>query len=171
MTQPVTADQLRNLTDRAARGPLTADEQQRLREGIAQLEALQQIARGYCPDCGRGDAAPTVTDWEQQKQRADHAETELAGVRTLRDRWVKAGPPPLGTPTSRWWDRRLAELGAALRPEEQPGPAAAQDHLAQDGVHTPGCDCGHDGMGVSWHADECPWRRSVVDCPGRPTPG
>ncbi|MDX3637844.1 hypothetical protein PV728_48270, partial [Streptomyces europaeiscabiei] len=32
----------------------------------------------------------------------------------LRDRWVKAGPPPLGTSISRWWDRRLVELAAAL---------------------------------------------------------
>ena len=42
------------------------------------LTALRQIARGYCPECGRGDAAPTVADWEQQKQRADHAEAKVA---------------------------------------------------------------------------------------------
>lgn len=42
------------------------------------LATLRQVARGYCPDCGRGDAAPTVTDWEQQKQRADEAEGRLA---------------------------------------------------------------------------------------------
>lgn len=113
----VTVDQLYNLTDRAAHG-LTPDEQQRLRDGINQLEALQQIARGYCPNCGRGDAAPTVEHWEQQKQRADRAETELADVRALRDRWVKAGPPPLGTSVSRWWDKRLVELHAALNPKE-----------------------------------------------------
>lgn len=35
--------------------------------------------------------------------------------------------------------------------------------LAESGVNTPGCDCGHDGMGVSWHGDDCPWRRSVLD--------
>lgn len=56
---------------------------------------------------------------------------------------------------------------------EQPGPLtrAEEARLAQDGVDTPGCNCGHDGMGVSWHGDDCLWRRSVVDCPGRPTPG
>jgi hypothetical protein len=32
---------------------------------------------GYCPACGRGDAAPTADDWEQQRQRADRAEAEL----------------------------------------------------------------------------------------------
>lgn len=56
---------------------------------------------------------------------------------------------------------------------EQPGPLtpAEEARLAQAGVHTPGCDCGHDGMGVSWHADGCLWRRGVVDCPGRELPG
>jgi hypothetical protein len=42
-----------------------------------QLAALRQVARGYCPACGRGDAAPTVEDWEQQKQRADQVEELL----------------------------------------------------------------------------------------------
>lgn len=28
--------------------------------------------------------------------------------------------------------------------------------MAQSGVATPGCSCGHDGMGVSWHASTCP---------------
>lgn len=43
----------------------------------AELAALRAVARGYCPACGRGDAAPSVTDWEQQKQRADQAEELL----------------------------------------------------------------------------------------------
>ena len=42
------------------------------------LAALRQVARGYCPECGRGDAAPTVADWEQQKQRANRAEAKIA---------------------------------------------------------------------------------------------
>lgn len=152
-----------------------------------QLAALRQVARVYCPHCGRGDAAPTVTDWEQQKQRADQAEKErgeweatayrhakhwrtaaatvtrvhealasfdgrgviaighvnldvptagevldavrhaldpaatqatdtetTARVIDLYERWVKAGPPPLGVPLARWWDARLAQLHAAL---------------------------------------------------------
>lgn len=94
--------------------PIPVAEHQQL---VTDLAALRAVARGYCPDCGRGDAAPTVTDWEQQKQRADRAETALAGVRALRDRWVKAGPPPLGVPMSRWWDKRLVELHAALNPK------------------------------------------------------
>jgi hypothetical protein len=27
---------------------------------------------------------------------------------------------------------------------------------AQSGVATPGCNCGHTGMGVAWHVTECP---------------
>ena len=46
----------------------------------------------------------------------DQLYDDLDRVRELADRWVKAGPPPLGTPTARWWDRRLAELHAAIRP-------------------------------------------------------
>lgn len=46
----------------------------------AELAALRAVARGYCPACGRGDAAPTLADWEQQKQRADQAETALTAA-------------------------------------------------------------------------------------------
>lgn len=49
-----------------------------LRPELDALVALRQVARGYCPACGRGDAAPTVEDWEQQRQRADEAEGRLA---------------------------------------------------------------------------------------------
>lgn len=37
-------------------------------------------------------------------------------VRALADRWVKAGPPPLGVSLARWWDMRLVELHKALLP-------------------------------------------------------
>jgi hypothetical protein len=30
--------------------------------------------------------------------------------------------------------------------------------LAQSGVDTPGCDCGHDGMGLRWHDTACAWK-------------
>ncbi|NUS82993.1 MAG: hypothetical protein HOY75_09615 [Streptomyces sp.] len=41
------------------------------------------------------------------------------GVVALYERWVKAGPPPLGTSIARWWDKRLAEPHAAVLPPEQ----------------------------------------------------
>ncbi|NUS86339.1 MAG: hypothetical protein HOY75_27360 [Streptomyces sp.] len=45
--------------------------------------------------------------WRDEKQR-------VAAVTALRERWVQAGPPPLGTSINREWDKRLAELDAAL---------------------------------------------------------
>jgi hypothetical protein len=42
-------------------------------------------------------------------------------VTALYERWVKAGPPPLGALLARWWDMRLAELRQAINPPaEQP---------------------------------------------------
>lgn len=171
--------------------PVLLSEYQKL---TAELAALRAVARGYCPACGRGDAAPSVADWEQQKQRADQveellriahdtsnkseaararaaaalarvrdaaalhrkglistaelhavigpattateaetttrvfaalhqsAEQDVSRVIALYERWVKAGPPPLGTPIARWRDARLAELHDAILP-----PDAAPD--------------------------------------------
>lgn len=44
------------------------------------------------------------------------AEQDVTRVTDLYERWVKAGPPPLGVSVSRWWDARLAELHDAIRP-------------------------------------------------------
>lgn len=52
-----------------------------------ELAALRAVARGYCPACGRGDAAPGVDDWEQQRQRADSAEAALVRVQALADEY------------------------------------------------------------------------------------
>lgn len=55
--------------------------------------------------------------------RAMHqsAEEDVSRVITLYEHWVKAGPPPLGTSLSRWWDARLVELhDAILPPTDQP---------------------------------------------------
>lgn len=41
-----------------------------------ELAALRAVARGYCPACGRGDAAPTVEDW--QRERDEHGRLEIA---------------------------------------------------------------------------------------------
>ncbi|GAQ64081.1 hypothetical protein [Streptomyces scabiei] len=46
--------------------------------------------------------------------RATDAQSDMQRVTALRDRWVHAGPPPLGTSISRWWDKRLVELNTAL---------------------------------------------------------
>lgn len=53
---------------------LTSDQYDELCD---QLDALRQVARGYCPECGRGDASPTTAQWYAERQRADHAEGQL----------------------------------------------------------------------------------------------
>ena len=55
----------------------------RVRDLEAELAALRVVSRGYCPSCGRGDAAPTVEHWERERQRADKAEAALERVRRL----------------------------------------------------------------------------------------
>jgi len=42
------------------------------------------------------------------------AEQDVSRVIALYEQWVQSGPPPLGTSISRWWDKRLAEMRAAL---------------------------------------------------------
>ena len=59
-----------------------------------------------------------VTDAGEFLARAETAEVALTRVHALADRRTQAGPPPLGTSVSRWWDTRLTELRAALN---QPG--------------------------------------------------
>lgn len=177
MTEPTIA-QLYNLTDRAATG-LTADEQQRLRDGIDRLAAPdtkepmtdtpahgctidgqpampilvaeynQLVTRAVAAEAGlertrtdlgrRADTAPApdglavigpppgISPHEARQMRdellAATRPAEPAGLRDrladLHARWIKAGPPPLGTSINRWWDKRLVELGAALNSKEQ----------------------------------------------------
>lgn len=50
---------------------------------------------------------------------AREAEAGVTRVIALYEQWVKAGPPPLGTPVTRWWDARLVELHDAIQPADQ----------------------------------------------------
>ena len=45
-------------------------------------------------------------------------------VNALYEQWLTAGPPPLGTPIARWWDRHLVELREAILDDQA---AAAAD--------------------------------------------
>lgn len=51
--------------------------------------------------------------------RAAHADVQR--VTDLYERWCAAGPPPLGTSLSRWWDARLVELRKAILPATPTG--------------------------------------------------
>lgn len=65
------------------------------------------------------------------------AEQDVSRVIDLYERWVKAGPPPLGTSVSRWWDAHLVELHDAICPPdgtERSDPTATEP---RNGNHTP----------------------------------
>jgi hypothetical protein len=65
-----------------------------------------------------GPAPTQATDTEKTARvfAALHrsAEADVTRVIDLYERWVKAGPPPLGASLARWWDMRLAELHTAI---------------------------------------------------------
>lgn len=44
---------------------------------VAEAHAEVVAQPGYCPHCGRGDCAPTADAYEQQRQRAERAETAI----------------------------------------------------------------------------------------------
>ncbi|MCG0069708.1 hypothetical protein L0F81_41765 [Streptomyces tricolor] len=62
------------MTDRRTASTITDTELDQL---YAELTALREVARGYCPACGRGDASPTAQQWEDQRKRANQAEELL----------------------------------------------------------------------------------------------
>jgi hypothetical protein len=70
------------------------------------------------------EAGPSCSPGAEETEPNNPAATEATGLRTrvtaLYEQWVKAGPPPLGTPMARWWDRRLVEFRAEINgPTEQ----------------------------------------------------
>ena len=76
----------------------------------------------------REEPGPAATEATQTETTArvfaglhHSAEQDVTRVINLYEAWVKAGPPPLGVPLSRWWDQHLVELHQAiLPPAEQP---------------------------------------------------
>ena len=67
------------------------------------------------------EAGPAATEANELEKTARvlaalhrSAEQNVTRVIALYERWVKAGPPPIGQSISRWWDARLAELHTAL---------------------------------------------------------
>ncbi|SDM47085.1 hypothetical protein SAMN04487981_101627 [Streptomyces sp. cf386] len=89
----------------------------------ARAEAASRVGTQYLAAAERYEAA-----WRNARARAAVLSNELtrrapltgqyaaalARVHALYEQWVKAGPPPLGTSVSRWWDARLVELRAAV---------------------------------------------------------
>ena len=79
---------------------------------ISALETVVSNAERRALGAGEGLVVPRVTD--------------------LYERWVKAGPPPLGTPMARWWDRRLVELHEAIRPTRHDDGPTVREAAADD---------------------------------------
>lgn len=130
------------MTQRIPLDHLTSDQYDELCD---QLAALQAVARGYCPDCGRGDAGPTAEDWEQQRKRADRAEAALALVRSLVDECEARG-------VSSGYPLTVTRLRDAL---DQPGPATAGHRYLSTGC---------------WHGDHA-YCQSMTGLNGSKRPG
>ena len=83
--------------------PILISEYNRL---TTELAGLRAVARGYCPACGRGDAAPTVQHWEAERAARDSyrrawqaergrrapAEAAITRVRAIAEQ-IRAGAP------------------------------------------------------------------------------
>ncbi|MES9522428.1 hypothetical protein [Streptomyces capoamus] len=137
------------MTDRRTASTITDTELDQLYDA---LDALRAVARGYCEVCGRGDAAPTVEDWEterqnaafwfdqhqrarqsaaDQRQRAKRAEAALARVRAACDQLHRAAVLADGQPHT---DRERGIVHAVTRVRaalDQPAPTAATNHQEQ----------------------------------------
>lgn len=88
-------------------------------------------------------------DRDRQYARAEQAEAGMQRVTALYERWVKAGPPPLGVSLARWQDKRLVELHHAIHPpvreqRERPAhpdgtPYRYHEIVAEGWRHCDGC--------------------------------
>jgi hypothetical protein len=95
------------VTDRIPLAQHTKASLDQLYEDLGRAEAeLRRYAEADSADAAAGSYA----------LRAEGVEAQLARVTALCEQWVKAGPPPLGVSVARWWDARLVELHAAIRP-------------------------------------------------------
>lgn len=102
--------------------------------------------------------------------RAAQLEAQLAEVRALHERWVKAGPP-LGQQISRWWDRRLVELAAALATPPADGTRATRHvHVT---ITNPDADTANRAALslADWIADRFPGHHVTTDAREREQPG
>lgn len=127
-TTPSRPEPRRVAADRAA-------EVERLQEQLEEAEdTAEQLVRNVQTVARERESYRKAWKGEQQRRAKAEAELRRVGaeeqpaetqdgtvnrVTDLYGRWVKAGPPPLGTLMSRWWDKRLAELHAAILPAER----------------------------------------------------
>lgn len=100
------------MTDRKSLDDTTSNDLDQLYDELAQLREAHAEEKTT--------SARRKRLLDQRRPELERAEAANERVRALTDQWIKAGPPPLGTSVSRWWDRRLAELNTALdEPKDQ----------------------------------------------------
>lgn len=148
--------------------PHAAFQRRQLERGLAML------AEGDAPD---GTATPASTERSIADRPFEGAEIGITpgGQYAWRcnggqgcEGWVGLG---LSSEEAAWseFQRHVSDehapasvAGAATpdHPDEVPLADWERELLdeAQSGTPIPGCDCGHEGMGASWHCDDCAWK-------------
>ncbi|MBP5922153.1 MULTISPECIES: hypothetical protein [Streptomyces] len=118
------------MSTRAAAKRLTPTTEQQAMRAYG-IETLGRIADEACDKAFRlrGQLDNAQTTCRITASLARDSEAAVQRVIDLYERWVKAGPPPLGTSINRWWDSRLAELRAAVLPEGQAAPAGLRGQV------------------------------------------
>lgn len=80
----------------------------------------------------------------------------------LEDAIRQAFQPPVPAPAAAIQATERSDVGTEFVQQlDHPDEAAltkVEVDLAENGVDTPGCDCGHNGMGAKWHASDCGWK-------------
>ena len=116
------------MTDRIPLAQHTKASLDQLYEDLGRAEAeLRRYAEADSADAAAGSYA----------LRAERVEARLARVTALCEQWVKAGPPPLGVSVARWWDARLVELHAAIRPPADESERTTPDNPPTSSHWTP----------------------------------
>lgn len=116
--------------------PVTPEMERAATERARQAAADSERSAAWFAANGGVIGAPAATEATDIETTArvfaalhHSAEETVTRVIDLHERWVKAGPPPLGTPTARWWDRRLVELRGAIRTTVEESPRTTPDNL------------------------------------------
>ncbi|MGW3196277.1 hypothetical protein ACWDBD_17160 [Streptomyces sp. NPDC001118] len=89
-----------------------------------ELAALRQVARGYCPACGRGDCAPTVEDEAAHAQTIDSLDRAVRRARRA-EAVIEAVAEILADHNGDDWSRHPATEAVASALRLPPTPTAA----------------------------------------------
>jgi hypothetical protein len=119
---------------------------------------------GWCIGCDpNADSSCSENPWPCPTIRAlegeqDGADSYAAMVNApLRPETIKALRERLASGDYPRRKVRLRDVPPA-RGMTDAEAAVILPKVATEGIDTEGCDCGHQGMGVSWHRDYCEWR-------------